>query len=34
VASVDKVFIDTSELFRFTIMDVLLSLAEDPGTAP
>jgi predicted nucleic acid-binding protein len=29
VAKIDKVFIDTSELFPFTIMDVLLTLAEN-----
>jgi predicted nucleic acid-binding protein len=29
VATIDRVFIDTSELFPFTIMDVLLTLAED-----
>jgi predicted nucleic acid-binding protein len=28
VAKIDKVFIDTSELFPFTIMDLLLTLAE------
>lgn len=28
MAKIDKVFIDTSELFPFTIMDLLLTLAE------
>lgn len=29
MAGLQRVFIDTSELFPFTIMDVLLTLAED-----
>jgi hypothetical protein len=29
VARLERVFIDTSELFPFTIMDVLLTLSED-----
>ena len=29
MARLPRVFIDTSELFPFTIMDVLLTLAED-----
>jgi hypothetical protein len=29
VAKIDRVFVDTSELFPFTIMDVLLILAEN-----
>ena len=29
MARLQRVFIDTSELFPFTIMDVLLTLAED-----
>jgi predicted nucleic acid-binding protein len=29
VAHVDRVFIDTSELFPYTVMDVLLTLSED-----
>jgi hypothetical protein len=28
VAKIDKAFIDTSELFPFTVMDLLLTLAD------
>ena len=29
MARLERVFIDTSELFPFTVMDVLLTLSED-----
>lgn len=29
MARIDRVFIDTNELFPFTVMDVLLTLSED-----
>lgn len=29
MARVDRVFIDTNELFPFTVMDLLLTLSED-----